>query len=191
MSLEKFGSIIVKGENKKKAIERKSPDIKSHIYFIQVKAGEEPLKIGKSMDVENRYGKVKTFMPFDIELLGVMEGGITEERKLHRKFKRHSIKGEWFRSDDEILEFISANTSNKIPQPTGGWSGRWFYEEFCSFYEIQPGKRYEHKEIREMIISYNDRYGDIIASEIVRRWKRSLWVSVIGAVGRPRKVIFI
>jgi hypothetical protein len=189
MNLEQFGAIL-RNRKKRKMIQKSSQvDRKSYIYFIRINAGGRPIKIGKSVDVRTRYDQLNTFMPFDTELLGVMEGGAKEEKKLHRLFKKHHMKREWFSSSDEILEFVHNNASSEINTPTHGWSGRWFYEEICFSNKIEIGKRYNHSDVRKMISNHNDRYGESMGYDIVWNWKRSGWIRTEGSGSKNGKMI--
>ena len=44
-----------------------------------------------------------------IKLIGTMRGGQELGTKLHRKFKKHRNRGEWFEGTPELLEYISTH----------------------------------------------------------------------------------
>ena len=76
-----------------------------HVYFIQ--QGEDgPIKIGFSTDVEGRLKSLQTATPYPLVLLGVMEGNITTEARLHGLFQFCRLSGEWFEPRDVLLQFI-------------------------------------------------------------------------------------
>lgn len=79
----------------------------SKIYFL--KAGDS-IKIGttNSTFIRDRISALQTGNPIKIELLGVMLGGTSVERKLHEKFSKFRRSGEWFYYSDEIKEFIDS-----------------------------------------------------------------------------------
>ena len=93
----------------------------SWVYFIEevpikgdlMKRGN--IKIGTSFDVEARLRSCQTGNPRDLQVLGVMAGGCEIESVLHRKFKQHRIRGEWFRPAKRLLVFIEKNTKTFCP----------------------------------------------------------------------------
>lgn len=66
------------------------------VYFIEA-IGIDALKVGSSEDVLARLADLQTSIPFDLKLLGAVEGGTPYEKRLHREFRVHRIRGEWFR----------------------------------------------------------------------------------------------
>lgn len=76
------------------------------IYFIQA-AGGGSIKIGHSRDVEARRRQLATHYGRPMEVLAVMEGGLSEERAAHRRFA-HLRFGwtEQFRPAPELLAYI-------------------------------------------------------------------------------------
>lgn len=84
------------------------------VYFIQ--AGELPyVKIGfcKSSGTEDRRYQLQIGNPLDLRILGVKAGGGRSlEEKLHQQFAAHRMRGEWFRLDQEIRQYIATETDN-------------------------------------------------------------------------------
>lgn len=80
------------------------------IYFIQ-EGGEGNIKIGKAKDVIKRLKQLQGNNGNDLWLLGHCDDS-WNEKKLHEKFKDFRIRGEWFRFNTNILDFIRehANT---------------------------------------------------------------------------------
>ena len=78
------------------------------IYFIQ--AGENgPIKIGYTQyqDVASkRLIALQISCPYKLNLLAKIEGGMILEKRLHMMFKKHWMRGEWFRPDREIFDII-------------------------------------------------------------------------------------
>lgn len=66
------------------------------------------MKIGHSVDPGSRVPTLRTANPNILVVLGVMEGGAREERRLHYKFRQHRIdeRHEWFVLCEEIIQFI-------------------------------------------------------------------------------------
>lgn len=79
------------------------------IYFVQCNAG--PIKIGyvegrKPEDVVKRVGSLQTGNPYELKLLGVMEGKTGTEKSLHVRFQDIRIRGEWFQPDPALMTLI-------------------------------------------------------------------------------------
>ena len=71
------------------------------------------IKIGSSDDFATRYVTLETQYGM-LDVLGVMPGSLTDEYRLHRKFRAANIRGvlsgiEWFRPVPELLAYIKAN----------------------------------------------------------------------------------
>lgn len=92
---------IIKEEPKKdKTIKDK------FVYFIQNSKSKE-IKIGLTKDITRRLNDIKTYFPYGVELLHVIEGNKLLETELHKKFKKYNINGEWFEPAQELLNHIS------------------------------------------------------------------------------------
>jgi hypothetical protein len=65
------------------------------VYLIQGVEGG-PVKIGKADDAEARLEKIQRFSPVRLQLLAATAGGRRLEAKLHRKYSKHRLWGEWF-----------------------------------------------------------------------------------------------
>jgi hypothetical protein len=67
----------------------------------------ELVKIGRTSRAElKRLREYQTGNGRTLTILAVMRGA--SERKLHKMFARHHVRGEWFRMAPEIMEFIRA-----------------------------------------------------------------------------------
>lgn len=88
------------------------PDL---IYFI---AAEDRVKIGRSIDPNKRLRELQTASPFPLRMLGFFEGGELEEKETQRRFRTHSLHGEWFKLTPEVLAFIRAHTENPVLEET-------------------------------------------------------------------------
>jgi hypothetical protein len=74
------------------------------IYFIQ--SGQYgPIKIGYTDNLEKRLRSLQTGNHDDLRLIYSMPGERDDEKALHTKFAKHHIRGEWFRSDGEIIGY--------------------------------------------------------------------------------------
>lgn len=76
------------------------------VYFV--KAGDY-IKIGYSKNekaFKTRLSSYKTSCPFEVEVLGTLDGGVEEERDIMNYFIKFHTRGEWFNYDESILEYI-------------------------------------------------------------------------------------
>lgn len=81
---------------------RRKKKVRQYGVYI---AGFGPyIKIGVSIDIPERMAKLQ--MPEKVELYSALEGWITEERALHRRFAAYRLNGEWFRKEGELAEWI-------------------------------------------------------------------------------------
>lgn len=81
------------------------------IYFIM---SGDLVKIGYSNNPKKRFAALSTGCPFPCHLIGVTEGGPSEEAALHKAFAHLREKGEWFRFDVEVNNHIRQHA---IPYP--------------------------------------------------------------------------
>jgi hypothetical protein len=85
----------------------------SVIYFIYA-PDHELIKIGHSVNFEQRFRDLKTMMPFvQLICLKLIPGTSEDEREIHKRFNHLRIpeetgrfNTEWFRADPELLAFI-------------------------------------------------------------------------------------
>ena len=75
------------------------------VYFV---SDGEAIKIGKANDPKRRLGGIQTGTARPLSLLGVVPGGRRMERRIHREFQAHRLRGEWFADCAEIRSYISA-----------------------------------------------------------------------------------
>jgi hypothetical protein len=75
------------------------------VYFIQ--AGESgPIKIGFSSDPKMRFGALQTAHHETLRLVATMPGTESDEAKMHKRFKKSRIRGEWFRPSHYLMRLI-------------------------------------------------------------------------------------
>lgn len=83
------------------------------IYFV-LAATTDLIKVGvTSQSVQSRISALQTACPFDLVLLGTVDGGEVQEAAIHRCWAEHHERGEWFRATDETLRAIAARTTLK------------------------------------------------------------------------------
>jgi Meiotically up-regulated gene 113 len=84
------------------------------VYFAQAgKSG--PIKIGTARDVWTRLASLQTGSAATLHLLGVVPGGLADEKVLHQRFARHRIRGEWFKPAAALRTYITKHAS--MPEP--------------------------------------------------------------------------
>lgn len=86
------------------------------IYFVQdLPCGA--IKIGYTACPDKRLSTLRSSYPNSkFAVLLIMKGSPEMERYLHKKFRNILISGEWFKPEQELLEFISKQTSDDTKQ---------------------------------------------------------------------------
>jgi hypothetical protein len=79
------------------------------IYFIQEEISKDT-KIGyTNQTIKKRLKTLQSGNSKKLICIGIVDGNKETEDKIHRLFKHFHIRGEWFRYDSTILDFISLN----------------------------------------------------------------------------------
>lgn len=80
---------------------------RGYVYFC-IELDRDRVKIGRAMDPEKRVKAMQTGSSETLGLLGVIpsRNPAVMEARLHRRFARQRLTGEWFTLDDEIGEFV-------------------------------------------------------------------------------------
>lgn len=84
------------------------------IYFIQNEVTRN-IKIGTSSNPEKRLQSLQTASAENLVILGIIDGGVQEEKKLHIMFAQHRLRGEWFLENDELVDYIKEDNIEFIP----------------------------------------------------------------------------
>jgi hypothetical protein len=74
------------------------------IYFIADAAGF--IKIGFSTDTRGRQSRLQTGSSAELKLVGRMAGSKRMEAELHHRFRSLRVRGEWYRPEKILLDFI-------------------------------------------------------------------------------------
>ncbi len=75
------------------------------IYFIKnIETGR--IKIGYSETPKKRLRELQTGSDSRLVIIKTIKGDLNKEKELHDKFSHLRTNGEWFESDDELLQFI-------------------------------------------------------------------------------------
>jgi hypothetical protein len=91
---------------------RPQPILGKYIYIYFIQTGDF-IKIGQSLDWKKRIGNIKTASPYESKLLHVELNVLTFEASCHKRFKRLHHRGEWFRADRKLLDFINQRIAEK------------------------------------------------------------------------------
>ena len=65
------------------------------------------VKSGIASDVETRFRTMLTSNPHDMECIAVLPGVRQVERELHARFAAHRHRGEWFRIEGALADWIA------------------------------------------------------------------------------------
>jgi len=80
------------------------------IYFARC-GHDGPIKIGHTIGgIASRISFLQVGCPWQIVVLGTMDGDIATESSLLKKFAHLNMRGEWFYAADELMSFISSST---------------------------------------------------------------------------------
>lgn len=82
---------------------RPAPKMPGYVYFIR--AGEF-VKIGYAGFVAGRMKELQTSNPLPLELLHKEPGNLVLEAKYHASFAALHVRGEWFRYEGEIRDYV-------------------------------------------------------------------------------------
>jgi hypothetical protein len=85
-------------------------DQQTYVYFIQ-EGPQGNIKIGMSNDPIARMQSIQRSHARQLELLGVIEGGLNLEKRLHKQFKDNWVRYEWFEPVSHLVDFIDENAS--------------------------------------------------------------------------------
>lgn len=88
------------------------------IYYAR-DVDEGSIKIGSSKDPEKRVRELAYVMRRRLKIMGVHDGGLKEEKRLHRRFAGHRIVGEWFTPAADLLAHIEAGAVPLVLVATG------------------------------------------------------------------------
>jgi hypothetical protein len=76
------------------------------VYFVQCGGERGPVKIGTARNITGRFHDLQMGCPYGLRLLAARPGDRETERKLHSKFYRARIRGEWFEWCPEIAREV-------------------------------------------------------------------------------------
>jgi len=79
-------------------------------YFVEA-MGLNAVKIGSAVDVERRVTQLQVGCPAELRPLFWQEGGEVRELELHREFAGLHIRGDWFRKEGPLADYIAQQES--------------------------------------------------------------------------------
>jgi hypothetical protein len=75
------------------------------VYFIKAET-YGAIKVGSSVDPIKRLTELQVSSPDDLELLGVVSGGINIEKRFHRLFRKQHLRGEWYKIEGTCSKIL-------------------------------------------------------------------------------------
>lgn len=72
------------------------------IYFVQGE-GVSAIKIGFATSPKVRLDSLQCGSPVRLKFIGLMHGTMDDEKRLHDRFRKHRLHGEWFSATPEIM----------------------------------------------------------------------------------------
>jgi len=75
----------------------------SFIYIVKQVNDDGFIKIGKANNVERRVASLQVGSPYKLKIIKIIKANTSShalliEKALHRKFKKHKVRGEWYKS---------------------------------------------------------------------------------------------
>lgn len=87
------------------AVVKSEPVVEAEqVYFISDEQGY--IKIGVARNVDSRLKSLQTASRQELTLVGAVEGSYKDERRYHQMFADLRVRGEWFRPDVRLTNFI-------------------------------------------------------------------------------------
>lgn len=87
------------------------------IYFARC-GRDGPIKIGHTIGgIASRLSFLQVGCPWQIMVMGTMDGDLQTESTLLKKFAHLNMRGEWFHAATELLEFIQSNATEVAEKP--------------------------------------------------------------------------
>jgi Meiotically Up-regulated Gene 113 (MUG113) protein len=92
------------------------------IYFVRSHLGF--IKIGyTTAHPHDRLSEMQVGNPHELELVGVHKGTKQIEARLHKRFRHLHVRGEWFREEPDLAEYVAKNTTPVDRRPKTGFQG--------------------------------------------------------------------
>ena len=90
----------------------------AYVYFIRCGINHGPIKIGVSKDPVTRLSIIQVSNYEKMFLIGCTEWpdreiAFWEENRLHKEYRRHRIRGEWFKGNINIQKYLGKECIEK------------------------------------------------------------------------------
>ena len=82
------------------------------VYFIE--CNEEFIKIGCAKNIKTRLSGLQVSNPYPLKIIKQIDGGRDVERKLHNYFLSLKVRGEWFKKETDLIDFINQSTQDVV-----------------------------------------------------------------------------
>lgn len=96
---------------KKPQKEKDRKKSKGWVYFLQAENGL--IKIGYSTDVNGRVETIQSLSPLKVNLLTILKGSRSLEANYHKTFAKHKHHGEWFETNEPLMNLIETIKKNE------------------------------------------------------------------------------
>lgn len=100
-------------------------------------------KIGYTRAPKARLERLQTGCPHELKIAALIPAGPDDEKRLHRRFNRLHLRGEWFRMDQSIQQLIDA-----FP----------FYASVWQKYDFRAGRKRTHRELPTGVTRHRRKY---------------------------------
>ena len=100
-----------------RAAGRRDPIWDEHVeqvYFMRYGTSNR-VKIGYTKRMNQRRCGLEGGTPEDLHLLATVTGGREQEYRLHKRFAAYRIKGEWYKLEGKLAEYVAALPKPKKP----------------------------------------------------------------------------
>ncbi|MFA7282156.1 MAG: GIY-YIG nuclease family protein [Sterolibacterium sp.] len=77
------------------------------VYFVQPVAERDKVKIGTTVDIDQRLQAISSDFPDGVELIGLADGDATTERAFHRILAAYWLEGEWYAFTPEVAAVLA------------------------------------------------------------------------------------
>lgn len=85
---------------------------KGFTYFVR---DGDVIKIGSSAQPKRRIYALQTGIARPLEVLAVVDMDIADEFTTHEQFAHLRVRGEWFRAEADLLQFIETIKTHRVP----------------------------------------------------------------------------
>jgi len=82
------------------------------IYVFRV---QDFVKIGFSTDWKKRFKHIQTASPYTIEKVFAFAANKSSEARLHKRFAKYHVRGEWFRHDGSVAKWTENEMRLRFP----------------------------------------------------------------------------